>query len=199
MIDFLSLIGAPAVAPLPPGMTEQQANACFNRASATLGNRAAKKEKHAELLADVGGDDEKLKTIRLWVPRKTTQKLMARAFDKKACAEGGERFQDAAYEIEATEYDLEEIEVERARHPTEEVAFAKLQRRYREQTPSILGFFHKPTMKCGDRRHRNVLPAPLGDFEWVERSEELSREQALNRSLAKLRAERPIRNVREAV
>jgi hypothetical protein len=192
---FLAALGAPAT------LTAEEdaiSRAQASRARATRNCRAKKVEDHASALAAVDGDREALKTICLWVPRKTNQKLMARAFDKKACAEGGERFTDAAYEVEVTEYDLEEVEVERARHPKEEVEFAKLQRRFRESTPSIQGFFHKPFIKTGDRRSRRVLPAPLGDFAWVERSEELSREQELNRSLAALRASRPIRNVREA-
>jgi hypothetical protein len=197
MLDFLSLIGTPVAAPLPPGMTQQQADACFKRTSSTLGNRQYKKAKHEELLETVGGDREALKTICVWVPRKSTQRLFARAFDKKACAEGGERFQDVEYEFEATEYDLEEVEVERARHPDEEVAFAKLQRRFIERKPSIDGFFHKPTMKCGDYR-RASAPTALGDFEWCERDENVTREQQIAHSLAKLRANRPIRNVREA-
>lgn len=173
-------------------------NAEAKRSQATSANRERKSEAHKTLLASVDGDRECLKTIKLWVPRKTTQKLMVRAYDKAKLFATGDAFHDECYEIEATEYDLEEIEVERARHPDEEVAFAKLQNRYREQKASILGFFHKPTMQCGDRRQRRVMPAPLGDFEWADRSEELTREQQLNHSLAKMRASRPIRNVREA-
>lgn len=181
----------------PQPMTQQEVTAAA-RSRATRANRQHKKAAHEAVLASVDGDRESLKTITVWVPRKRTERLFARAFDRKSLAEGGAAFQDAEYEFEATEYDLEEIEVERARHPDEEVAFARLQKRFRESKPSIQGFFHKPTTKHGDRRQRRVLPAPLGDFNWVERNEDVSREQQLAQSLAKLRAARPIRNVRES-
>lgn len=202
MLDFLSMIGTPVAAPLPTGMTEAQANACFKRTAATAGNRQYKKAKHEELLDTVGGDREALKTICLWVPRKTNQKLLGMALDRKLKSEigndAGQAMTSFEADYEATEYDLEEIEVERARHPKEEVEFAKLQRRFREQTPSIQGFFHKPFIKSGDRRQRTVLPAPLGDFNWVDADPEVTREQQIAQSLAKLRADRPIRNVRES-
>lgn len=199
-LSALALLAATMTATQAPDLPmTQQDMMRAKRSAATHGNRLYKQAKHAEVLEAVGGGREALKTITVWMPRKSTQKLFARAFDKKACAEGGERFTDAEYEVEATEYDLEEIEVERARHPDEEVAFARLQRRFVEHKPSILGYFHKPSMKSGDRRARRVMPAPLGDFSWVERSEELSREQQISRSLATLRAQKPIRNVREAV
>lgn len=200
MLSFLSTIIAGAVAaPLPEGMTVAQANAQNARGRATHGNRLHKKATHAALLDSVDGDREALKTITVWVPRKTMTKLMARAFDKKACYEGGERFQDAQYEVESTEYDLEEIEVERARHPDEEVAFAKLQKRFREPTRSILGFFHKPTTKHGDRRQRNVLPAPLGDFNWVDLDATTAQANAETRAQRLERSLRKIRNLKESL
>lgn len=199
MFDIDTLI-AEVIASAPPitPKRRQELDAMNKRASATVACRQHDRAEHTKVLESVGGDREALKTITLWEPRKTTQQMWFRAFDRKRLFESGEAFHDEKYEVDTTEYDLIEVEVERARHPDEEVAFAKLQKRFIERKPSILGFFHKPSMKHGDRRQRKVLPAPLGDFEWCERDETITRENQLARSLASLRAARPIRNVTES-
>ena len=192
---FAAAAAAPAPVTKPYEANYHQREA---RADATQANRIAKREAHAEVLAACDGDSEALKTITLWEPRKRTEQMFFRAFDRKMLSETGNAFHDEQIEVETTEYKLVEVEVPRARHPDEERAFAKLQNRFRESKPSILGFFHKPTTKHGDRRQRRVLPAPLGDFNWVDANPEVIREQQLAQSLAKLRSARPIRNVKES-
>lgn len=191
---FLASLGPAAVL---DAQAERAERASAQRAKATRANRAEKREEHKQVLASVDGDREKLKTITVWVPRKRTEKLMARAFDRASLAAGGNAFHDESYDIEATDYTLEQIEVERAQHPDKEVAFAKLQGRFVQQTRSIEGFF-APKQVCITHKRPTDYYAPLGDFEWCERNEEVTREQQLAHSLAKLRAARPIRNIKEA-
>lgn len=169
------------------------ANRNAQRSAATRAGRERKREHHKQVLASVDGDREKLKTISVWVPRKVKSTLFARAQDKIAWHAKGDahRFLDMQIEVEDTEYDLEQIEVERARPPKEEVEFAKLQGRFREQTASINGFF-APKQVVKTHRRPTDYYAPLGDFEWCERDEAVTTANRINHANAKARAARPI-------
>ena len=211
---FLAALGPAAV--LTP---EEQAthNAKASRAQATRNCRARKVAERNDALDSVNGDRESLCRIHLWEPLNpadeddakqirdtrwcpTEMKFMAldRELKSRIGNDEGQAMRKMTVESDEVQYKLVAHIVPRARHPDEEVAFAKLQGRYRESKPSIQGFFHKPKSIQGDRRTRRVHPAPLGDFEWCERDEALTREQQINRSLRALRAARPIRNVKEA-
>lgn len=203
MLDLDQLIASACAeaTPLTPERA-RQVEAESKRASATVACRQRKTDEKNKALDSVNGDRESLCRIHLWEPRTRTDQMMFSALDRRLKSEVGNEDRAAMIDLlvdcESTEYVLTEHIIPRARHPDEEVAFAKLQGRFREHKPSIQGFFHKPTNKSGDRRARRVCPAPIGDFEWCERDEALTREQQINRSLAAMRAARPIRNVKEA-
>lgn len=195
MLDLDQLIASACAeaSPLTPERA-RQVEAESKRASATVACRARKTAEKNEALDSVGGDRESLCRIHLWEPRTRTDHLFARAYDRKRLFESGEAFHDECYEIETTEYALVEHIIPRARHPDEEVAFAKMQGRFKpENKRGGATFYADPCVKARRDRYQ-----PLGDFEWCERDEALTREQQINRSLAALRAARPIRNIKEA-
>lgn len=208
LASFLASLGAPAV--LTP---EEHAkhNAKASRAQATRNCRAKKVAERDEALASVDGDRESLCRIHVWVPLNPADaedaKLIAdsryepkdfyfQATDRKTWHEtkdDNQRFLKMTAESGSTQYKLVEQIVPRARHPDEEVAWAKAQGRYRAPTRSTATFFADPTVIRKRDRYQ-----PLGTFEWCDRSEELTREQQMTHSLAKMRAARPIRNIKES-
>ncbi len=182
------------------------------RAAATQANRDHKRAEKAAALEEVGGDRESLCRIFVWErldPNNEEDAKLIRhskyepeeysfaALDRKLKAEIGNDERQAMTDMSVTndnaQYKLVAKLVPRARHYDEEVAWAKAQGRYREQKPSSATFFADPTVRVRKDRYQ-----PLGDFNWCERNEDLTREQALTHSLAKLRAARKIRNVKEA-
>jgi hypothetical protein len=209
LASFLASLGTAAV--LTP---EEHAkhNAKASRAQATRNCRAKKVAERDEALASVDGDRESLCRIHVWVPldpsneedaklirdtRYEPKEYMFQATDRKTWHEtkdDSKRFIKMREDSGCTQYKLVEQIIPRARHPDEEIAWAKMQGRYRKPTNSTATFFADPTVVTRKDRYQ-----PLGTFEWCERSEELTREQQMTHSLAKLRASRPIRNVREAV
>jgi hypothetical protein len=106
-------------------------------------------------------------------------------------------FRDMEVETESTEYTLETIEVERAQHPKDEQGFARLQGRYVEkhECQGHARFHSEPLVKYA--AHLSSY-APLGDFEWADRDEEVARMQALVHKRNAALAARPIRNIRES-
>lgn len=162
-------------------MTQEDASRA-RRSASTAANRTAKKAKKVAVLASVGGDDEKLTTIHVWVARTKREKILAKGYEKrfiggkKADEEHDDKTakaivsiapQDFEVEVDATFYVLEEQVIERARHPKEEVEYAKLQGRFREQTRSTDTFF-APAPTVVTRRKPTDYYAPLGDFNWCD-------------------------------
>lgn len=167
------------------------------RSASTAGCRERKTAAHKQVLDAVGGDREALKTISVWVPRKRTERMFFRAFDRQSLAEGGAAFHDAEYETESTDYTLEQIEVERAKPPKEEVEYAKLQGRFVQQTASINGFF-APKETVHTARRPTDYYAPLGDFQWADRDENTRRVNDCTHAARKQAAAKPIRTVADS-
>jgi hypothetical protein len=165
------------------------------RSASTAGNRIVKKERKEEVLASVDGDAEKLITISLWQPRTVKTKLFARAFDKAKLAATGEAFIDAEYDGEDTEYKLVEEVCERAKPPADEVAFAKLQGRFQEQTRSINGFFAADPIVITKHKATDYY-APLGDFNWCD-DVVPAHERAAQQKRWAAAHNKPVRNIKE--
>jgi hypothetical protein len=214
-IDIQSILNQMiAQAPQPDAATVAKLAVNAKRAAATAVCRVRKTEHKAAVLASVDGDTEKLKTITLWAPRKTKRQLYAKGYEKKfvgpqpnECRQGDDEKHDQlgrrsivsvnaaefVGEFDETEYDLITLEVERAKHPKEEVEYAKLQGRFIEHKPSINGFFAAPaTVRFAARPNDHY--APLGDFEWAD--DQVPRE-VREKVYARNRKSRPIHNIKE--
>ena len=161
----------PAIA-TPPAMSLSQAllilhgSPAARRRSASNAGRERKQIKHKELIEKVEGDREKLKIIHIWQPRNVKTKLLAKGYQKTFVQIEGTTHcyshdpESIEAEYDDTEYDLVEVEIERAKHPKEEVEFAKLQGRFLEQQRSIFGLFAAPTA-CRYAARPNDWYAPL--------------------------------------
>jgi len=175
------IASAPALALTNAPMTQEDATRA-RRSASTTANRMHKKAAKVAVLASVDGDAEKLTTIHVWVPRTKREQILAKGYEKrfiggkKADEEHDDKTKTAiasvnaeefAGEFDATFYVLEEQVTERARHPKEEVEYAKLQGRFQEHKPSIGGFF-APAPTVVTRRKPTDYYAPLGDFNWCD-------------------------------
>lgn len=191
----------------------QQVAICTKRAKATANNRAAKREEVDAALDSVDGDREALCRIHVWErldpnneedaklirsSKYEPEEFMFAALDRKLKFEIGNDERQAMTDMSAAntnvQYKLVPHLVPRARHFDEEVAFAKMQGRFREQKHHTATFFADPTVRVRKDRYQ-----PLGSFEWCDRDENATQANAITRAQRLEASLRKIRNVKESL
>jgi len=174
-------------------------NAESRRRQSSIRGRHKKAAHRASLVTAAGGDVEQVKLITLWQPSHRAGKLFAAGYgkiitkdqnNKDLVVTDHENFSKMEIDVIEEHWVLVEEAILRALPPAAEQARAAKEGRYVAKTGGTSFFAPAPIVRYAKRPTDNF--APLGDFEWVDRSPEHEAALTANRTKNAKRAALPI-------